>query len=346
MVKLTTEEYINKAKLIWNNLYDYSQTIYSGSRKSISFICNVHGSTTISRAQIHIASKNPRGCKKCSVEKSIENRRKTKYSTEELLQLCQEKYQEQYDYSETVFQGMNYDITVKCNIHNIYFTLKLNSHLRPETQTGCSECGKDRFKQLCLDRKITKEEVLKRAFTIWGNEYIYPDDIKFDNMHDKISVICRIHGPFSVTPQHHLHKTKPSGCPKCSQSKGEKKISEYLEKNHIVYVSQFKVNRYIWDITNDYMLGYDDINEIGNIKNKPFDFYLPDYDLMIEYDGEQHEQPVKYFGGVERFEKQQKIDATKTNYCLQNGIELLRISYRDFQNIENILEKILTKYNQ
>ena len=73
----------------------------------------------------------------------------------------------------------------------------------------------------------------------------------------------------------------------------------------------------------------------------PFDFYLPAYNLCIEFDGEQHFKSIKHFGGEKRLSIQKIKDNIKTEYCKNNNIKLLRIPYYDFNNIEKILEKIL-----
>ena len=77
------------------------------------------------------------------------------------------------------------------------------------------------------------------------------------------------------------------------------------------------------------------------IKPLPFDFYLPNYNICIEYDGEQHFKPIKYFGGQKAFQSQQQKDEIKNKYCQDNKIKLIRISYMDYDNIEKILNKEL-----
>lgn len=69
-----------------------------------------------------------------------------------------------------------------------------------------------------------------------------------------------------------------------------------------------------------------------------FDFYLPDHNTCIEYDGIQHFKIIEYFGGRSGFMKQKHRDKIKNNYCKENNIKLLRISYNDFNNINNILK--------
>ena len=72
----------------------------------------------------------------------------------------------------------------------------------------------------------------------------------------------------------------------------------------------------------------------------PFDFYLPNYNICIEYNGEQHYKPIEYFGGVKVFEIQLIRDNIKKEYCLNNNIPLLIISYKE--NVEEILTNYIT----
>ena len=72
-------------------------------------------------------------------------------------------------------------------------------------------------------------------------------------------------------------------------------------------------------------------------KHTCFWFYLPDYNLLIEYDGRQHFEISEYFGGYEGFINTKIRDTIKNIYCRNNNIDLLRIPYWEFDNIENIL---------
>jgi very-short-patch-repair endonuclease len=121
------------------------------------------------------------------------------------------------------------------------------------------------------------------------------------------------------------------GCPECNLSKGEKEIKSYLIHHHINYIPQYT------------------FHDCKNIHVLPFDFYLPDYNLCIEYDGIQHFKPIEYFGGEATFKETVMRDSIKTNYCILNNIYLLRIRYdtnvteeldRYFNNIKLIEEAI------
>lgn len=118
------------------------------------------------------------------------------------------------------------------------------------------------------------------------------------------------------------------GCPECFKSKGEKRIKEILNLHVINFNPQKEFEGLVG-------LGY---------KNLSYDFYLPDYNLLIEYQGEQHE---KYIKGLHKskkdFEKQQEHDRRKREYAKQNNYNLLEIWYWDFDNIETILTQYLTK---
>jgi hypothetical protein len=118
-----------------------------------------------------------------------------------------------------------------------------------------------------------------------------------------------------------------NSCPKCNDSKGERKIRNYLDEiknvNQINYISQYK---------------FDDCK---NIKCLPFDFAIfKDEQLLAvcEYQGEQHTRPIDLFGGLEGFNKTCYRDNIKREYCKFNNIHLIEIYYYDFNNIEKILE--------
>ena len=73
-----------------------------------------------------------------------------------------------------------------------------------------------------------------------------------------------------------------------------------------------------------------------NKRQLPFDFYLPDYNICIEFDGRQHYKSIEYFGGEKHLEYVQYNDKIKTEYCLNNNINLIRIKYD-----ENINKKLI-----
>lgn len=110
-----------------------------------------------------------------------------------------------------------------------------------------------------------------------------------------------------------------TACPFCNFSKGEKTIEKFLKQKGLVYITQKKIN-------------------LKSLFNLYLDFYLPDLNKAIEFDGSQHFAPVEFFGGEEAFKKQHVRDRLKEAYCAEKGISLLRIHHKDFDSIKEWIE--------
>ncbi len=115
-------------------------------------------------------------------------------------------------------------------------------------------------------------------------------------------------------------------CRECNSSQLETKTQNTLKKYNIDYKTQIKYER---------LLG------LGN-GNLSYDFYLPDYNLLIECQGEQHERFIKGFHKTKKdFKKQLEHDRRKKEYAKEHNINLLEIWYYDMDNIEEILLETL-----
>ena len=113
------------------------------------------------------------------------------------------------------------------------------------------------------------------------------------------------------------------GCPKCNSSKGEKAIAKHLKDNDMDFIEQHR------------------FENCKHKKTLPFDFYLPNLNIVIEYDGRQHFEIVEHFGGLDSFIDTKIRDTIKNIYCKDNNIKLIRIPYWEFENIETILDREL-----
>lgn len=126
------------------------------------------------------------------------------------------------------------------------------------------------------------------------------------------------------------NRKKGTGCAECNESKGEIKIRDWLKQYDIYYISQ---KEFIG------LLG------LGN-GNLSYDFYLPKYNLLIEYQGIQHEKLIDFKNKGKKhaekdFKQQQEHDCRKKDYALRNKYNFLEIWYWDFDNIEIILDKYI-----
>jgi very-short-patch-repair endonuclease len=197
-----------------------------------------------------------------------------------------------------------------------------NGHIYTQTRGNLLK-GKKCIKCYLLNKTYTINEILEEFEKVHGNYYNY-DLSDYKNLHSKIKIECNKNHIFSQKVSNHL---QGKACPKCRESLGERVISKFLEDREIKYIRQKK------------------FNDCKYISYLPFDFFVEEYNLLIEYDGIQHEKPVKLFGGEKEFKKTQIKDDIKNKYCLDKKINLLRISHRDdiFEKLNTIKEYIIFK---
>lgn len=230
-----------------------------------------------------------------------------KLSVDEIKKRADIIHNNKYEYSLfTEYNTQQDKIIIICPIHGKIIQ-KINNHLNGK---GCKFCAKN--------VKKTNDEFIIDANIIHNNVYDY-SLVDYKTAHDLVKIICKKHGIFQVTPNTHLN-TK-SGCPMCNNSKGEMKIIKIL---------------------NELKIRFEKEKKFDNCKHKqklPFDFYLPEHNICIEYDGIQHFEPIKIFGGEEKLKIRQIRDQIKNEYCLNNNIRLIRIKYNE--NIEEILNNLL-----
>lgn len=164
-----------------------------------------------------------------------------------------------------------------------------------------------------------------RSIEIHGmKKYNYDKTVyKKDNL--KVEIYCndcKIY--FLQYPTHHL---KGVGCPKCRDSHGERRVRNELERYSVKYETQKT---------------FDGCKSKALLK---FDFYLPKYNVCIEYDGEQHFKPCG-FGGIGKEESLDNLincmkrDKIKDKFCKDNKIELIRIPYTRIKTVENFIKML------
>jgi very-short-patch-repair endonuclease len=125
--------------------------------------------------------------------------------------------------------------------------------------------------------------------------------------------------------EQNIHKhLNGQGCSLCdNNSKGEQYIKMYLEELNIKYIRQH---------------GFDTCRYINKLN---FDFYLPDHNTCIEFDGIQHFKPIKYFGGEKEYKATKERDKSKNDWCFENKVNLIRIKYNEMNKIYEILKNKL-----
>lgn len=343
-MQVKTNKFIEACEIKHNGRYDYSNVNYINARTKVKIICSEHGEFE----QLPYNHKRGNGCPKCLynkkniktilnefkkthgdkynysnvIYKSIDDKVKiicpehgefeqTPYyhrsgqgcpkcvgkglSNENIIQDFKNIHGDKYDYSKVNYINSSTKVTIICPIHG-EFGQTPNNH---KSGQGCFKCNGNEKKNIT--------DVLQSFKNIHGDKYDY-SIVQYINAHTKIKIICPIHGEFEQTPNNHR---LGNGCPSCNESKGERKIRMWLEGNNIKYVPQHKF--------------YD----CKNILPLPFDFYLPEQNLCVEYNGLQHYKMVEHFGGEEGFNQRQINDKIKMEYCKNNNIPLIIIKYND-----------------
>ena len=203
-------------------------------------------------------------------------------------------------------------------------------HCDRETTGTISNLLRDRKKCNCNPDKqfktnITQEEFLekvsidiKKKFNILG---------EYNGRNSLVAIECKQCHSIRESWASTLIDAKDLKCVCESRSKGEAKIYSILTNIGITKIEeQYKIptpsRKYSYRL----------------------DFYIPEYKIGIEYQGEQHYQVVEFFGGEEKLILQQERDKNKSQYCFDNGIELLVFSYKDsIDKIENTLREVLER---
>ena len=260
----------------------------------------------------HSRIKSGVGCRKCTkpnskTDEEIYNEYNLKFQD---LNLKDYKLLNVYRIKRTDNKGHRVRLTVEhldCgNVYDVDALSFINYKSR------CQKCSFEA-------NRVSKEEFLiraKKAKVLPLEEYVRTDV--------KILVKCINEGcnhQWYATPNGILNL---KGCPKCNASKGERKISYWLDMFNINYLHD---KPYFKDLISD--KGY---------QLRP-DFILPDHKIWIEYDGEFHYKNILEDG---RYEYQKKNDIKKNEYAKKHNWKLIRIPYWEFDNIENILEKNIT----
>ncbi len=250
------------------------------------------------------------GCTQCGKEKITNKKRSTheKYISDLYSIRNDIEVLEYYIDSKT-------PILHRCKIHNVIWSICPSNALGGK---GCPKCKTNKISNSLKKDNLWYTEKLKteRPHIVALEEYVDYDT--------KIKHYCTIHQYEWMDSPRCVFRD--IGCPKCTGYKNEIMISDWLDKNNILYIRQYR---------------FDDCKDKRTL---PFDFYLPNLNVCIEYDGRQHYESIDFAGKGSDWSKEQlKItqyhDEIKNKYCKNNNIKLLRISY--LQNIEEELQNFI-----
>lgn len=223
MRKLTLVEFIEKAKKVHGDKYDYSKVVYVNSQTKVCIICPIHGEFW-QHPNDHL---NGKGCSKCS-----NNLKKT---DEEFIEEAKKVHGNKYDYSKVKYVNNRTKVCIICPKHGEFWQMP-EKHILGR---GCQKCANEYISNI---RHDTFEDFLKKAIKVHGNKFIYNKETYMNSL-KKTLITCPIHGGFWQIPSSHL---RGAGCPICRESKLEREISIFLTKNNIDYIRQCGSDHFKW----------------------------------------------------------------------------------------------------
>lgn len=231
-----------------------------------------------------------RGCRDCGIQKQSEARTA---KPDAMIKKFNRVHDSKYTYEKMVWVNYHTEITITCPKHGD-FTQDPRNHGGGK---GCPSC---KVEKLTEYHSHTIESFISACREKHGDLYDY-SEVDYKNSQIDVNIICKEHGSFIQRPAHHL---AGAGCSKC-YNKSEGRIAKFLHLNFITY-RQF------------------------SIKNRRFDFYLPDFDLIVERDGEQHYHGFHLLADDEKLEslaKNHQTDIEKTALAKQEGLTICRLPY-------------------
>lgn len=304
----TTETWVKAVKERWQYDYDYSKVEYKGSKNKVCIICNELDENGIPHGEFwQEANSHLHHGKRCP--KCHGNFKKT---TEQFIKEAKKIHGNKYDYSKFDYKGNKKPGIIICPIHG-EFTQQPVHHI--QQKSGCPKCNLG-----SIGITKTLEQFIKDAKEVHGDKYNYSKS-EYIHSHTPLTIICPEHGDFQQSPNSHL---QGKGCPRCIL-KSQTKIFQKLKKS-------FPEVEFIWEYKSEWL------------GEQRIDIFLPEYNIAIEYNGEQHYFPVEVFGGEERFQLQIQQDELKIEKCKNNQVDLLIIKYdNEKEDLEAVCEAIKTK---
>lgn len=340
--KKTTEQFIKDAKKTHGDKFDYSETIYTRAIDYVTIICNACSRKFQQNALSHIRGA---GCSSCNGG-LVSN-------TAEFIRKAELIHEYNYDYSEVKYKNNEVKIKIYCGWCDKYFMQTPANHLtgqgcdcyrvhnlaeftekatkvhegkytynkvnyigsRIKVEIFCVSCDKYFMQttanhlmgQGCITcgghEQSNTSDFIKKARTIHGDKYSY-EKVNYIKAINKVTIKCiACDCEFNQSPNAHLCGI---GCPYCHR-KTEAKLYKWLLEN---YNTAKIIKECIF----------------VELPNARFDFYLEDYDLVIELDGLQHFKQVFTWQDPA---KTQDRDKKKMDFCIENGLSVIRILQED-----------------
>ena len=193
-------EFLKKAKQTYKSQYTYEDVVYFNSRSKVTITCREHGSFQQTPGKLLAGT----GCPSCGLERRHKSRRLKK---DEVLKRLKSVHGDALRFQINEYENIRQKITVSCQLHGKFQSSIGNLF----TGRGCLKCS---LAKTAHSRRLSNDDWIKKAKAVHGNRYNYKDTC-YDGANNKLTIICRQHGPFEIRASNHINKKQ--GCRKCVQ---------------------------------------------------------------------------------------------------------------------------------
>ena len=368
--RLTTEQFIERAKATHGDKYDYSKVEYVNSQTKVKIDCPIHDEFE----QTPKGHMRGNGCPTCGCIATAKVRRS---SSGKFIEKARSVHGERYDYSEVKYINSQTKVKIVCPVHGSFEQIP-TSHLSGK---GCIDCYDDRRGD---SLKSTTEQFIEKARSVHGDKYNY-SKVNYANNHTKVKIICPTHGVFEQIPNDH---SSGKGCTECGRNKAGEALrltaGEFTQKAKLINgdkydyskVEYVKATQKVKIICPDHgefeqtpnnhiskaqscpkcshrvskaeqkIIDFICENYTGEIQTSvspdfmqgklELDIYLPEKRLAFEYNGNYwHDK------------KPEGYHRNKTKMCAEAGVELYHVWESDYNdNPEEIFELIKLELNK
>ena len=302
-IRKDVDSFIQESKQVHGDRYGYDKVVYVNSNTPVIIVCPEHGDFQ-QKPVNHINGQGCQACGRLKANQSHSSRAGAKFVSRAI-----KIHDDRYNYDKVIYIKANQKVIIVCLEHGEFKQLP-NTHLQGH---GCPKCandftaGKLRLAQGDVERKFPGELVSGQTYRTNRQmlEWRCPAGLE--------------HPDYEQTYHTREHGV---GCPQCSESDGEKRISAYLKSNNIIFERE---KRFL---------------SCKHILVLPFDFSLPEHQILIEFQGRQHYHPVSWFGGKKTLKNYKKRDRIKRYWARKNGWHLICVPYT-IKNISKYLDKRL-----
>lgn len=335
--RLNLNELINIFNLKHKYKYDYSKSIYTGINHKIEIICPIHGSfyQTAGGHKLY-------GCHLCGrvAQQNFYESRKKIFNVIEIASYINSRGTQYHVDLNCEYYKSSDILNIHCDIHDEYTEYTINNIFR--NVNFCNKC------KICLrslqqhrpkyKNRLTFEKYLSRLDEVFPKSFYSVKRIQngIFSMDEIIEITCKRHNViFNRVARNVLNNR--CACFKCNKSISIPEMIIYKTLIDCNYEFEFQ------KVFDELKIGYN--------KYLRVDFFIPSMNLIIEYDGEQHFRPLSRGRNLteteltSKFLKTQDNDERKTEFALNNNINLERISFTiKNNNLKEHLLNLLSKY--